>query len=951
MDEDGELFRLVEIVKDLLINKKVYLIQNDDQKLNTDYWIRLAPKAVQYGAGVIKLFIDETEYQARLGKSEPELNWWQKAQVFIQDLFGIGEEVPDLVATPTTSHEPLPEPKPARFPDGGPAVQPLEQPLENPIESSLPESSSDRKGQEQSRNNQGEVKGESIEKKQREDKGGSTVVSGPKTGDGGGASRPDTQEPAQVSVQPPTPPEPPSTEPEDTTPPDVLIESLTYNYASSSLFLEWSSPEIPSVSFDVEYKKDDSDWQNLLASTSETQTSLSVDIQDIIYYFRVRATDSVGNQSNWQESSIEILSKPVVINEIAWMGTIADVNDEWIELYNQADYDIDLNDWVLESSDGTPTINLIGNISSYSYFLLERTDDETISNIPADGIYSGAMNNEGEKFQLKDNKGNIIDQVDCEINWYAGDKDDDRTMERVNPAAPGTDSQNWQTYIGLGSSVLDADNNPIFGTPKAQNSVYDANPPTKINDLAISDSLGTFLVLQWTAPSDEKSSLSLTYDMHYASESISEENWVSMSQIIDIPLVENPDTIQIATISGLKYDTTYYFAIKTIDGLNISEISNILIYSTGAPPTLAKSAWPVFQRDVGHTGFSPYQGPDFIASSSVNIKWIATLDAAVYVSSAIGLDGTIYVGDIMGKFYAINPINGEVKWSYDTYNYDLGRGGIYSSAAVASDGTIYFSVFGSYLYALTPNGKLKWKYQIGGPNTSGSSPVIGSNGIIYLTGGNTVYAINPDGTLKWSYYVMGSSVSAPAMASDETVFVSWGGSYFTGGLIAIDSEGNLKWSSEQRSIITGQALAIGSGDVIYVGFSPGEHAPLKAINPADGSEIWSCVIGEMWNSAAITLSGKIYAVIHNGALYVISPDGNGEWIFSAGGLVSSSPIIDPNEVIYFGAEDKKIYAVNSDGTLKWSYELSDAVYSSPIMDQDGTIYVTTIDGKVYAIGD
>jgi outer membrane protein assembly factor BamB len=690
-----------------------------------------------------------------------------------------------------------------------------------------------------------------------------------------------------------------------------------------------------------------------LASTSETWTNLIVSIQDVVYYFRVRAFDQAGNQSDWQEKSIEILSKPVVINEIAWMGTLAEPNDEWIELYNQADYDIDLSDWIFEATDGTPSINLIGIILSHNYFLLERISDETISNILADQIYTGALSNIGENLILKDDKGSIIDQVDCSGNWYAGSNEGKKTMERISPAALGNISQNWQTYIGFGSGALDINNNPILGTPKAQNSVYDAGPPTKINDLAVNDSLGTFLILQWTAPSDEKSSLSLVYDVRYAKESINEENWTSTSQVSDIPLVDDPGTIQMASVSGLKYGTIYYFAIKTSDGLNVSEISNVLIYSTGSPPVLANSPWPLFQKDVGHTGLSSYNGPDFTASSSITPKWISDLGAPIYASPVIGLDDTIYVGDLMGKFYAINPITGEPKWVYDTFNHELQRGGIYFSAAVASDGTIYFSAFGSYLYALTTNGKLKWKYQIGGINTGGSFPVIGSDGTIYLTNLNgDLFAINPDGTLKWRYNVPGAfSVSAPALGSDGTIYVSSSGySPSTSYLIAFDFEGNVKWIGENINPMTGQALSLDDNDVIYNALAIGSF--LRAINPANGSVIWAYnTWREVFSSSAIGPTGNIYVVNRTGALHAVDSEGNFIWIFNAEGGVSNSPIVDSNEVIYFGAEDKKIYAVNPDGSLKWSYELSDAVYSSPIIGSDGTIYIGTADGKLYAMGE
>ncbi|MCI0610803.1 MAG: lamin tail domain-containing protein, partial [Anaerolineae bacterium] len=75
----------------------------------------------------------------------------------------------------------------------------------------------------------------------------------------------------------------------------------------------------------------------------------------------------------------------VIINEVAWAGTTAALtSDEWIELYNPGASPVNLAGWVLKSPDGTPTIALTGTIPADGFFLLERTDDTTVSDIAAD---------------------------------------------------------------------------------------------------------------------------------------------------------------------------------------------------------------------------------------------------------------------------------------------------------------------------------------------------------------------------------------------------------------------------------------------------------------------------------------------------------------------------------------------------------------------------------------
>ncbi|MGG3737765.1 phospholipase D-like domain-containing protein [Aeribacillus pallidus] len=148
----------------------------------------------------------------------------------------------------------------------------------------------------------------------------------------------------------------------------------------------------------------------------------------------------------------------VVINEVAWMGTTVSYNDEWIELYNNTNSTISLAGWTLTAIDGSPSISLSGTIPAKGYFLLERTDDQTVSSVVADLIYSGSLSNSGEVLELRDDQGNLIDTVDA---WYAGDNDTKASMERLDPAQSGTLSSNWVTATDTYTEGL--------GTPKARN--------------------------------------------------------------------------------------------------------------------------------------------------------------------------------------------------------------------------------------------------------------------------------------------------------------------------------------------------------------------------------------------------------------------------------------------------------------------------------------------------
>ena len=140
----------------------------------------------------------------------------------------------------------------------------------------------------------------------------------------------------------------------------------------------------------------------------------------------------------------------IVINEIAWMGTTVSSNDEWIELKNNVNQNINLDGWTLRAADGTPEIKLIGVISANGFYLMERTDDNTVLNIAADLIYKGALGNNGEDLWLYDGNNNLIDEVNGTEKWLAGDNTTKQTMEK---------------FLNGWRSSKDAK-----GTPKSENS-------------------------------------------------------------------------------------------------------------------------------------------------------------------------------------------------------------------------------------------------------------------------------------------------------------------------------------------------------------------------------------------------------------------------------------------------------------------------------------------------
>jgi hypothetical protein len=295
----------------------------------------------------------------------------------------------------------------------------------------------------------------------------------------------------------------------DSNSPDILLNvnecqsSLSQNdcvTASTTLSISWNS-----TAGDLDYFLID---QNGAVSTT-TATSTSVSVSDNSEYtFAVSAVDMVGNNSATSTQTINVSTMPIVINEVAWAGTATSSSDEWVELYNNTNSDISLDGWTLYAGDGVPYIPLSGNITAGGYYLIERTDDNTVSDIAADitvpfsGVGSGSgLSNSGENLILSYNKNNATttsDEIPLCNNWCVyGSTNGYKTMERYDTLAPGSDWLNWGT--ALGEFILngkDANGGAIYGTPKSKNSIsYKiANGATLTTDKTITKSNSPYLI-------------------------------------------------------------------------------------------------------------------------------------------------------------------------------------------------------------------------------------------------------------------------------------------------------------------------------------------------------------------------------------------------------------------------------------------------------------------------
>lgn len=256
------------------------------------------------------------------------------------------------------------------------------------------------------------------------------------------------------------------------------------------------------------FPRECADFDATFASTTATSTIYTLSEENVVYKFTAKAFDKEGNESEAKEILVDARESngTVVINEVAWRGTVASANDEWVELYNPTDKIISLAGWTLYvEADARPYIPLSGEIKPRDYFLLERTNNNTVSDIVADLIYGNdgadfALNNEGEILILAYASTTVDKTARCQqrSTFWCGSPfgSGNPSMERIDFEISGENSANWSIADSIRTNGLDANGGALVATPKARNSLhyFVSVPSTLARDKKLKKFFGEYIV-------------------------------------------------------------------------------------------------------------------------------------------------------------------------------------------------------------------------------------------------------------------------------------------------------------------------------------------------------------------------------------------------------------------------------------------------------------------------
>lgn len=181
------------------------------------------------------------------------------------------------------------------------------------------------------------------------------------------------------------------------------------------------------------------------------------------------STVKMGANRSWIIAIIFLLcinlSYAVIINEIMYNPEGSDSGREWIEIYNEKNFSVNISGWKFYESGtnhGLSLINGTWNLTPNSYAIIADNPEDFLSDYPGVNISlfdsSFSLNNEGEYIAIKNSSLAIIDYVNYSSDW--GDDESGFSLEKIEPLAEGNNSLNW------GQSITEG------GTPGNLNSLH-----------------------------------------------------------------------------------------------------------------------------------------------------------------------------------------------------------------------------------------------------------------------------------------------------------------------------------------------------------------------------------------------------------------------------------------------------------------------------------------------
>ena len=304
--------------------------------------------------------------------------------------------------------------------------------------------------------------------------------------------------------------------------------------------------------------------------------------------------------------------------------------------------------------------------------------------------------------------------------------------------------------------------------------------------------------------------------------------------------------------------------------------------------------WPTYGYSVQRDHVSP-----FAHRPPYRTLWKLRTGYYIEYPPTVGY-GRVFVTQIEGKFFAVDPRTGRVVWRKDfpfcSSSSPTLADGLVLQTSVPACGKVSRSLPGQVIAMRASDGKVVWRLSI----ASESTPAIVGK-VAYIGGWDgRVYALDVrTGKTLWSTQTDGEIDSSPAYA---------------GGLLFVGNNAGSVY-----------ALAAKSGRVRWIG-----HSFSSLFHPR-----------EYFYATPAVAYGRVYAPNTDGTVYAFgATTGDLLWARHVGTYVYTAPAIWEKKV-YVGTYDGFFYALDAaTGDVRWVYDAPASIHGAPTV-MDGLVYFST----------
>jgi outer membrane protein assembly factor BamB len=222
-----------------------------------------------------------------------------------------------------------------------------------------------------------------------------------------------------------------------------------------------------------------------------------------------------------------------------------------------------------------------------------------------------------------------------------------------------------------------------------------------------------------------------------------------------------------------------------------------------------------------------------------------------------------------------------------------------------------------------PQGKAKWRVQLGG--SSKSIPAVAEDKVYVGANDGKLYAVNAKtGTLLWTVTTKGEIISSPLVYGGLICFGSGDGNIY-----AVTNTGKLQWTFD-AGVPVYSSPVIENG-IIYIGTESGRFLALDA---ATGKLKWEFTEPNYAiEQKPVVLNGAVYFGAWDSYIYAVDAEtGKVRWRSQAAGVTSKTaakeyysaadcpPVISRNtSLVYFADRDFRLSAIDIlSGVVSWS---------------------------------